>query len=552
MASIRRRKRAKRDVWFVDYRDNAGMRCRITAPTRETAEDLLAEKIRERRQAGPEVTDREVTLAVYAERWLAQIEADIKPRTHASYSETLARYILPEIGRIKVRALHRGLIKDLLARRRAQGLSKNTVRLTRGVLSVLLGDAVDDGIIATNPALQMGRRRRRRADSLSQAERLKKVRPMSSQQVAAFLQATQRPEDRRFYPLFLVLARAGLRPGEAFGLQWDDVDFVERTLNIERSYSRGSLDTTKTGESRRVDMSQGLTRVLRRHQVDRAAETLRRGWKTPPPWVFCSAVGTPLDLYNVTRVFKRALRAASLPNFRLYDLRHTFATLLLARNAPITYVAAQLGHSKPTTTLQWYAHWLPSGRETFVDALDEADVAPQRVAVPFAAPTVAIENPVLDLTPRPRRARQGTNWAPIQESLMDRVRQVGVNVGSPGRSRTCDILINSQALYRLSYRGTRTVILSYLGETLHRMPPGHAGRGRRSPLQLPAAAAPSPGCHIPTVPAAVGGRARAGGCSSARVRGVLVRPPLHQRPSGRAPDHLGVRRLLQQPLAANL
>jgi len=124
MASIRRRKRAKRDVWCVDYRDSAGVRCRITAPTRAIAEDLLAEKIRESRQAAPEVTDREVTLTAYAERWLEQIETDIKPRTHVSYSETLARYILPELGRMKVRALHRGLIKNLLARRRAQGLSK--------------------------------------------------------------------------------------------------------------------------------------------------------------------------------------------------------------------------------------------------------------------------------------------------------------------------------------------------------------------------------------------------------------------------------------------
>jgi Phage integrase family len=194
-------------------------------------------------------------------------------------------------------------------------------------------------------------------------------------------------------------------------------------------------------------------RVLRRHEVDRAAETLRRGWKTAPPWVFCSGAGTPLDLYNVTRVFTRMLKAAGLPNFRLYDLRHTFATLLLAQNAPITYVAAQLGHSKPPTTLQWYAHWLPSSRRSFVDALDEADAAPERVAVPFAAPTVAIQNPVVDLTPRPKRPRRGTNLAPIQEALMSEARQVGVNVGSPGRSRTCDILINSQALYRLSYRG---------------------------------------------------------------------------------------------------
>jgi integrase len=189
MASIRRRKRAKRDVWCVDYRDGAGVRRRMTALTREIAEDLLAEKIRESRQAAPEVIDREITLAAYAARWLAQIETDIKPRTHVSYSETLDRYILPTLGRVKVRALHRGVIRDLLGRRRVQGLSKNTVRLIRGVLSVLLGDAFDDGIIATNPALQMGRRRRKRADSLSQAERLRRVRPMSSEQLAAFLKA---------------------------------------------------------------------------------------------------------------------------------------------------------------------------------------------------------------------------------------------------------------------------------------------------------------------------------------------------------------------------
>src|SRR5206468_11667212 len=55
-------------------------------------------------------------------------------------------------------------------------------------------------------------------------------------------------------------------------------------------------------------------------------------------------------------------QAAKLPNFRLHDLRHTFASLLLTKGAPITYVAAQLGHSKPTTTLHWYAHWLPTSK----------------------------------------------------------------------------------------------------------------------------------------------------------------------------------------------
>jgi integrase len=67
------------------------------------------------------------------------------------------------------------------------------------------------------------------------------------------------------------------------------------------------------------------------------------------------------------------MKAARLSGHRVYDLRHSFATELLANGAPITYVAAQLGHSKPTTTLQWYAHWLPKNDRRYVDVLDPAN-----------------------------------------------------------------------------------------------------------------------------------------------------------------------------------
>jgi len=61
---------------------------------------------------------------------------------------------------------------------------------------------------------------------------------------------------------------------------------------------------------------------------------------------------------------------AKIPAIPPYCLRHTFASLLLMKGAPITYVAAQLGHSKPTTTLQYYAKCLPEEKMRFVDCLD--------------------------------------------------------------------------------------------------------------------------------------------------------------------------------------
>lgn len=102
-------------------------------------------------------------------------------------------------------------------------------------------------------------------------------------------------------------------------------------------------------------MSQQLAKTLLRLRVERKRETLRRGWPEMPPWAFCSEAGTPFDESKVRKAFARALRRAGLPYFRLYDLRHTFASLLLAQGATITYVASQLGHKDATTTLRWYA-----------------------------------------------------------------------------------------------------------------------------------------------------------------------------------------------------
>jgi integrase len=87
-------------------------------------------------------------------------------------------------------------------------------------------------------------------------------------------------------------------------------------------------------------------------------------------WLFPNEEGKPHDEARVRKTFKRALGKAKLPAFRLYDLRHTFASLLLAASAPITHVSAQLGHVNPSTTLRYYARWIPTKGQRWVDLLD--------------------------------------------------------------------------------------------------------------------------------------------------------------------------------------
>jgi len=145
--------------------------------------------------------------------------------------------------------------------------------------------------------------------------------------------------------------------------------------------SRGVVGPTKTEEIRTVDLTPRLAAALVELQAEAEKDALLAGVE-PSPWIFPSSAdrrdeagkiverGTPLDPSAVAKVFRNVLRVAGLPRFRLYDLRHTFATHLLAQSAPITYVSAQLGHAKPTTTLTYYAHWIPSGDKRHIDRLE--------------------------------------------------------------------------------------------------------------------------------------------------------------------------------------
>jgi integrase len=340
----------------------------------EDAVKALAEVMRGAPVA-PVVPDG-MPLGQYADRWLVAIAADLAPKTLHSYTETLDRHVRPTLGAVPLGALTRGQVKGLLSDKRAGGLGKNSVRIIRAVLSVMLNDAVEDGLLTTNPAAGIGRGRRKRGDSLTQAERRQQIRPLSIEQLAAFL-TTAAKDTRRDATLFLTLADAGLRPGEALALRWEDVHLTGRSLRVSRALSAGHVKSTKTGETRDVDLTRRLVAALSQWQAEQEAEALA-GNRDPSPWVFPEGA-EPLDAERAARRFRAILARVRLPRFRLYDLRHTFATHLLGDGAPITYVAAQLGHAKPTTTLAFYAHWIPRGDRAIIDRL-EAMRTEQRVS----------------------------------------------------------------------------------------------------------------------------------------------------------------------------
>jgi integrase len=384
MAKVWHRHRASGDDWIVDIRDRKGVRHRFSTSSRLEAEALLVDKTNEYREPEkPKLTEK--TVDEYAQAWLQDITTEnaLKPRTIASYRQLFRLHISPALGGTKLRDLSRRNVKDLLNAKREQvikskkknldistveqpppnTLSNNTVRLIRATLSVMLAEAVDDGAIVSNPATLPVRKKSKKMAAMVP------MHPFEETELSKLLEAA-RVRDPEYFPLYLLLARTGLRPGEAFALEWADLDFPKRKLNVERALSAGVVGKTKTGTAREVDMSQELADALAALCRVRETQTLKHRWGDVPDLIFVTAQRGFLDESRVRKRFARVLKAAGVGGHRLYDLRHTFASILLQNGAPITYVAAMLGHADSTTTLRWYARWLPKSGKSYVNSLD--------------------------------------------------------------------------------------------------------------------------------------------------------------------------------------
>jgi integrase len=274
-------------------------RARGQAATRAEALDAMAARKAELAKQPEQMAAPVLTLDAYADSWLTSIASSVEPRTVESYKGMLKKHIRPTLGTLPLAEITRGQVKDLLATKRSEGLSKNAVRLVRATLSGLYADAIDAELVTANPAARTGRARGRKTpDAVSAAERRGKVRAMTVEQLAAFLKAAK---TGRHATLFLLLADTGMRPGEAFALTWKDIDLAPRVINVERAVARGGrLKGTKTDSA--------------------------RGGPDAAPG--------PLDAWQ-TRL--EAETRAGVPRFRLYELRHTYPSHLLALGAPITY-----------------------------------------------------------------------------------------------------------------------------------------------------------------------------------------------------------------------
>lgn len=331
----------------------------------EKAAKLARDKARVSLSTSNYVSPNKLTLGEYLTTWINEVHANqLKASTLERYKRVINRYLIPELGAIKLQDLRpshvQGFYTSLLTRSTVTGnpLSPQTVTLIGAVLKKAIKYAVDvDGLIAVNPVNRVPLPKGKGTIP----------KPWSIQELNTFLDVAR---SHRLFFFFRLSAFTGARRGELLALKWSDFDGTAITISKNRLMAGNEVieqNSTKGGTNgqRRVPLDRETIELFNVHRVNQLKERMALGenWQETG-YVFVQENGLPLYPHTPSDLFKKLLNKAGLRPTRLHDQRHLHATELLRLGEPLHVVANRLGHRDAMVTATIYAHVSDQQAET--------------------------------------------------------------------------------------------------------------------------------------------------------------------------------------------
>lgn len=277
-------------------------------------------------------------------------------------------WIKPLLGNKKVSKLKRLDIQRFVNHLGDNGLSPKTVHNYYSTLRNMMNFAVDMEIVSDSPCKHI---------TLPKNER-KEAEYYSLEDVSVFLEALENipADDLPFKAAAYIALFGGLRKSEILGLDWEDVDFDNRTVKIHHTRmiapGVGAYDDTpKTSKSVRVvSLPAEVFAILHELKAHQAQAKLLLGEKFfDSPAVLRGVCGKPLYPNRIHEWFPEFIESHNLPHITLHGLRHTHASMLSYMNADKMQISRRLGHSQLSTTLNIYTHLFEATDKEIADDL---------------------------------------------------------------------------------------------------------------------------------------------------------------------------------------
>lgn len=331
---------------------------------------------------GINLTGSSITLGDWLDKWLTEYKRNqVQPTTYEGYEYNI-RHIKNALGRIKLEDLKPDHIQRFINDFKKENKLR-TLKISHTLLSAALDQAVNNDLLVKNPAkmVTLPKQEKKEANVLSPEEQTLFIRALKGERLENF---------------FMFQLATGMRPGEALGIQWRDLDLSNKILTIKGAIRKQKDENTgkhvlvfaptKTKRSRTVELLDEMIEILlrQREKQDVEREFLGEGYRDDLDLVFCTQLGTMIDRDNLDVTLKRvrnrmkemaaeeqglAISEVEIPNFTSHSLRHTFATRALEQDIPLKIVAEWLGHSTIRVTGDIYSHALPAKRRQSMDKL---------------------------------------------------------------------------------------------------------------------------------------------------------------------------------------
>ena len=304
-----------------------------------------------------------MTVSQWLGVWLKEYKKNsIRVSSYTSYHDIARLHLIPVFGDYKLKDIRADMIQKLLNEKLEQGLSTSYIKQIYMVLSSALKQAVDSDLIASNAALKV------KTPTVVR----KKRRAFTADEQAKFIQEVR----QSYYGDVYILGFAtGMRIGEMLALTWDDIDFVNETVHINKTLvCRKSPDdlkrTTTVGPPKTKSSNRKIPLLPNIIKLLKVRKELQESLYGKLDLVFCTLKKLHISTETVKADFYRTIRQAEIEGVSLHSLRHTFATRCLENGVELRVVQEFLGHSSIDMTANLYTHVLPDKKKSSMMKLE--------------------------------------------------------------------------------------------------------------------------------------------------------------------------------------
>lgn len=333
----------RRGRYVIDFYEMHGKRRWKTLPegtTKKKAKEILRE-IEDQLAKGNYVAEKKIpTFSEVSRDWIESMKPELRNTTWSVYEGHIRNHF-HEFDPVKINQISTAKVEKYITMRQQKGMNISTLRKILVTLGQIFSYAVRHGYIHNNPFKDARKPRIRKGKCK------KNIRILNAEEINTFLAQVK---NQKYYTLFKLALMSGARQGELLGLKWSDIDWKNNQIHIQRTFNNQQWFDPKTDYSdRRIDLGPSMMSDLKKWKLACPPNNLNL--------VFPNNAGKPMNHNNlVNRHFDPAIRKAGIERIRFHNLRHTYASLLIAQGENIKYIQKQLGHSSPTVTLNVYAH----------------------------------------------------------------------------------------------------------------------------------------------------------------------------------------------------